>query len=123
MKKYIVLLSLIAGSSNLIAQDPIFFNTNQSLVYLNPSFAGSNGGIRNQFSFRRQWPQYSNNYTTALNTFDFYVKGMRGGFALSALSDNFANGTLITRTYGLGYAQQLKFFDKKLTLVPSFQCA
>lgn len=57
----------------LEAQDPIFLNANHSLLNLNPSFAGSNGGFRNQFSFRNQWPSLSGRYHTYINSADVYL--------------------------------------------------
>ncbi|MBA3681834.1 MAG: PorP/SprF family type IX secretion system membrane protein [Bacteroidetes bacterium] len=105
------------------SQDPLFFNPNQSLVYLNPSFAGSNGGIRNQFYYRNQWPNLSGTYATYVNSFDAYIKPIKGGIAFSALRDNQAHGTLITDVLSLSYAQHISLLDGKLKIIPSLQGA
>ncbi|MBL7912372.1 MAG: PorP/SprF family type IX secretion system membrane protein [Bacteroidia bacterium] len=103
------------------SQDPFFINTDQSIIYLNPSFAGSNGGIRNQFTYRNQWPNTSGNYVTFVNSLDFYLPKVKGGISVLALHDDQAHGTLKTEKLSLGYAQQLSLFDGKLKLIPSLQ--
>lgn len=124
MNKKIILsaIVLLVSLSNF-AQDANFVNTNQSLIYLNPSFAGSNGFIRNQFSYRNQWPNLSGTYVTYLNSFDMYVKRIKGGFALSAFLDDQAYGTIRTEVVSLSYAQHLSLMDGKLKIIPSVQGA
>lgn len=118
--KTILIISL-ALSLNLSAQDPIFTNTQQSLIHLNPSFAGSNGGIRYQGLYRDQWVDLGSPYTTLYNSVDAYIKPMRGGIGLSYVRDNQANGIIITDRFDLSYAQHLVFLDQKLKLIPSLQ--
>ena len=68
--KLIVLLFALAFIERVRAQDAYFSNTSQSLLRLNPSFAGSNGGVRNQLSYR-----YNNNrgFSTIYNAADVFV--------------------------------------------------
>ncbi len=101
------------------SQDPQFINTNQSLVYLNPSFAGSNGYFRNQLSYRNQWPNLSGQFVTYANTFDFYVDAMKGGFAITSITDDQSHGTLKTSSFNFIYAQHLNL--RKLKIIPSLQ--
>lgn len=103
------------------SQDPVFLNTNQSLVYLNPSFAGSNGRIRNQLSYRNQWPGLSSKYITTLNSFDAYIKSLKAGIAISYLHDNIGSGLLKTNIISVAYAQHLSFLKDKLKIIPSVQ--
>lgn len=107
MKRFIFFCILLIAFLSSFSQDPPFLNANQSLLYMNPSFAGSNGGIRNQFSYRNQWPfeGYHNYMQTYLNTVDVYVPSLKGGVAVSALRDNVANGMLKTSVLSLSYAQ------------------
>ncbi len=105
------------------AQDPVFANSNQSLVYLNPSFTGSNGYIRDQVSFRNQWPAISSNYITAANCFDVYVKPMRAGIGIITSYDDQARGTIVWKSIGLTYAQYFYSKSKKLKIVPSLQAS
>ncbi len=122
MNKRIIFSAIVLlVSLNGFSQDPLFANTQQSLVYLNPSFAGSNGFIRNQFAYRNQWPELSGNYVTYLNSFDMYLKPLKGGFHFSSVHDDQAHGTLMTDVFSLGYAQHFSFNDGKLKIIPSLQ--
>jgi type IX secretion system PorP/SprF family membrane protein len=115
------LLIFLALSLNLSAQDPIFTNTQQSLIHLNPSFAGSNGGLRYQAIYRNQWYNLGSPYMTFYNSVDAYIKPMRGGIGLSYLHDDQANGVLKTDRIDLSYAQHLSFCNQKLKIIPSMQ--
>jgi type IX secretion system PorP/SprF family membrane protein len=115
---YLPLFFFVCGS--LLSQDAMFINSNQSLINLNPSFAGSNGGIRNQLSYRSPHSP-SLSYYTCANSFDFYLKPLRGGLALSIVADNFSNGFLKNTIYGLAYAQHLSFLEGHLKIIPSVQ--
>jgi type IX secretion system PorP/SprF family membrane protein len=112
---------LIVFVFNTKAQDPLFANTQQSLLYLNPSFAGSNGFIRNQFAFRNQWPNLSGTLVTYLNSFDAYIKPIRGGLGLSVSVDDQDKGTLKTTRLDLTYAQHFYLMEGKLKIIPSIQ--
>ncbi len=106
---------------NVFGQDPLFTNTNQSLVHLNPSFAGSNSLLRYQSTGRSQWYNLSSSYLTYYNSIDVFIKPIRGGLALTYTRDDQAKGTLVTDRIDLTYAQHLSFFDKKLKIIPSVQ--
>lgn len=108
---------------NSMSQDPTFLNANQSLLYLNPSFAGSNGGVRNQFSYRNQWPQLSLNMQTFLNTTDVYFQRIKAGIAISLFQDNLLNGKLKTNVLSLSYGQYLSFRQGDLKIIPSIKLA
>lgn len=121
MKKQLINFILIFCFKFGFCQDPLFVNTQQSLVYLNPSFSGSNSFIRNQFSFRNQWPNLSGNYVTHLNTFDAYIKPINGGISFLTITDEQAHGTLKTSIFSVAYAQHIRLPDKDLKIVPSIQ--
>lgn len=118
--RYIPFLCL-AICFRLSAQDPLFTNTSQSLINLNPSFAGSNGGMRVQSGYRDQWYNLTGSYKTFSTDVDVYIKPMRGGLALSYMRDDQSNGTLVTDRISLTYAQHLSLLDSKLKIIPSFQ--
>ncbi|MES2513478.1 MAG: PorP/SprF family type IX secretion system membrane protein [Bacteroidota bacterium] len=103
------------------AQDPVFTNAQQSLVALNPSFAGSNGLIRFQSNTRMQWMSLPGSYQTYYNSLDAFIKPMNGGFALAYSRDDQAKGTLVTDRIDLTYAQHFNLLDKKLKIIPSLQ--
>src|SRR5687768_8926887 len=100
IKSFVCILLLLC-TANLTAQDIFFNNFNQSLIYFNPSFAGSNGGVRNQFTYRNQWPFHLGRFETYMNSFDFYIKPIRGGIAITALTDDCAHGTFKTTYLGI----------------------
>jgi hypothetical protein len=81
MKYLNVLFIIISFQAN--AQDPVYTNTQQSLVALNPSFAGSNGLFRFQSTTRSQWFNLSGSYLTYYNSVDAYIKPIKGGIALT----------------------------------------
>jgi len=105
------------------AQDVYFLNPQQSLVHLNPSFAGSNDLVRLQ-SVRR----VSNGSTASPQgqyyaCADVYIKPIKSGFALSNLEDNYINGTLKTRTTALTYSRRFSVLKNQIKIIPSLQIA
>lgn len=118
--KYINLI-FIGLCFQVNAQDPVYTNTQQSLVALNPSFAGSNGLFRYQSTTRSQWYNLSGSYLTYYNSVDAYIKPTKGGIALSYTRDDQAKGTLVTDRIDLTYAQHFSFINKKLKVIPSIQ--
>jgi type IX secretion system PorP/SprF family membrane protein len=122
MKKFIFPLFFSLISAKAIGQDAFFTSTNQSLLYQNPSFAGTNGFIRNQTLYRNQWPNLSYpNFVTFLNSFDAYVNPMKAGMGLTAVVDDYAAGTLKTTWLSYVYAQHISFKGSGLKLIPSLQ--
>jgi type IX secretion system PorP/SprF family membrane protein len=121
MKKNYALIGLMMTMLAGFAQDPIFYNTNQSLVYLNPSFAGSNGFIRNQTAYRNQWPNLSGTYVTYYNGYDMFFKSINAGMAINYTLDDQSRGTLRTETLNFTFAQYFYMCDKKLKIIPSIQ--
>ncbi|MDF2452669.1 MAG: hypothetical protein K0S26_2173 [Bacteroidota bacterium] len=111
----------IALSLQANAQDPVYTNTHQSLIALNPSFAGSNGLLRYQSTTRSQWFNLSGTYLTYYNSIDAYIKPIKGGIALTYVRDDQARGTLVTDRIDLTYAQHFNLFDEKLKIIPSVQ--
>lgn len=123
MKIVAVLFFTLYFVCSVKSQDAVFLNSNQSLTTLNPSFAGSNGGIRYQSAFRKQWPNLSGTYVTFQNNFDAYIKPIRGGVFVGYMRDDQANGILITDKFDIGYAQYLSFYEGNLKIIPSFQAS
>ena len=124
MNKQLLICTLVLNTlSNVFAQDVQFVNNPQALVQLNPSFAGSNGFVRNQLTYRNQWANLSLNNITVLNTFDAYIKPLRAGIAISALQDNYARGRLKTTAMSIAYAQHISLLDGNLKVIPSLQAS
>ena len=119
MRYFVVLFLGLGLRAN--AQDPLFTNAQQSLVALNPSFAGSNGLLRYQSMYRSQWFGTHNSFQTYYNSIDTYVKSIKGGIGLAYTRDDQAIGTLVTDRIDLTYAQHFSLIDHKLKIIPSLQ--
>lgn len=111
----------VGSDLEFTGQDITFLNSNQNLVNLNPSFSGSNGLIRNQLSYRIQWPNISGTYTYYRNSFDMYLRPIHGGIALTAESENGLNGLIENSALGLAYAQYFSLKGGRAKLIPSAQ--
>ena len=120
MKK-LALVVITAMVACVHAQDVHFVNNQNSLIYLNPSYAGSNGGVRNLVNYRNQWPNLSGSFVTFFNSTDVYIKPIKGGVSLNLFSDDQARGTLRTTAISLAYAQHFSLLDNKLKIIPSVQ--
>lgn len=120
MKHCYIFIFIFCGYLNSNAQDVNYYNLHQSLTNLNPSFAGSNGGIRYQSGLRlsNMNSKYNN---TILNGFDIYIKELKGGISLSHTYRNYNNNDEILNKFSLSYAQHISFFKEKLKVIPSFQ--
>jgi type IX secretion system PorP/SprF family membrane protein len=119
MKAIVIVFCLLACS--LSGQDPALLNTNQNLIALNPSYAGSNGLLRNQFSYRNVWPEFRGGHTLMLNSADVFLKGINGGVAASAQFEQQSSGLYTSWTSNLAYAQHFTLCEGAMKVVPSVQ--
>ncbi|MBL7931059.1 MAG: type IX secretion system membrane protein PorP/SprF [Bacteroidia bacterium] len=119
MKKLSFLCVTVFFFSNAFSQDEKFTSINQSLLEINPSFAGSNGGIRDQFIYSDQ--QRRSNKTSFYNGLDGYLKSLRGGLAITLSDQNVMSGMLRSTSTNLIYAPRLKCSKSDLIIVPSIQ--
>jgi type IX secretion system PorP/SprF family membrane protein len=116
----LLIVGLFLVSQAVLSQDPQFINTNGSLLSLNPSFAGSNGGVRVQYSLQNQGPQSSRRLLYQnLNT-DFYLKALKAGIGISGYGDDEAHGTFKYWGLALTYAQHIKL-GENLKFIPSLR--
>lgn len=65
------------------AQDKLIGNSNQSLLNANPSFARSNGSLRDQTIFSNQLSNSSDNVISIYNCVDAHIEKLQGELALS----------------------------------------
>lgn len=114
----LLLLVTVCLCFNGLAQDQVFLNTNQSLVFTNPSFAGSNGGLRNQTTYGQFNNAFWSGYSFG-NCLDAYIPKLKGGlaFGYAMNGDNFRTGN----TMALSYAQHFWFNKKRVKIIPSLQ--
>jgi type IX secretion system PorP/SprF family membrane protein len=121
MKKTPIFCSLLFACMRLSSQDPVYANTNQSLIMLNPAYAGSNGSLRNQLSYRAEAYNASSAIKTWNNSFDMYFKNIKSGVAISFMNDDYANGTLVTQWLGVSFNHQYGLLNSDLKIIPSLQ--
>ena len=111
---------LFLPSGAVFAQGKLLPLANQNLVNINPSFAGSNGFIRNQTVMYYQAQRFRKwSYLSINNCSDVYLKKIKAGIALSYFQDNLNNGYVESKRIAFTYAQHIFLFNKKLKLIPS----
>lgn len=122
MKSSILTIVLLFCLFNgLKAQDATFINNNQSLILLNPSFAGSNENWRVQNTYNNQNSNLNSNFITYYNSVDWRIKKINAAVGITFLNDNFGRGVLNDQRIGLFYAQKFKLSNEKLILTPSIE--
>jgi type IX secretion system PorP/SprF family membrane protein len=121
MYKHFYLLIACVLASLTQGQEMNILQTNQSLVALNPSFAGSNGLLRNQLSCRNQWPNISWNYVRCVNTFDTYLRPIKAGIAVTGDYETQGAGLMKNTGFGVAYAQYIKLKSERAKIIPSVQ--
>jgi type IX secretion system PorP/SprF family membrane protein len=120
-KKYALFFFLSATLNQSFSQDAFFTGTNQSLIYLNPSFAGTNGFVRYQSVFRLQDFNSRMSSRTVYSGLDAYIKALKAGIAFSYLNDNQAKGLLTTSAPRFCYAQHIYVYNNALKIIPAVQ--
>ena len=111
----------------IFSQDNYFVNGSQALMFVNPSFAGSNGGLRVQNNVQSDFSN-SKNFITSANSVDFFIKKLNAGVAFSQnysgvnINPNQWNsGSFISNYFSFTYAQHLIFKNRDLKIIPSIQ--
>lgn len=120
MKKSFHLTLLLLLAVSIQAQDAVFLNSQQFLVYQNPSFAGSNGGFRSQSLYRNQLG-VNVDYSASYNSADFYLKKINAGMAVTHAHEDWNRGMYKNSTIAYSYAQYFSMADNKLKIIPSLQ--
>lgn len=120
MNKYLLFFISILLLHHSKSQDSQFNNVNQSQVYLNPSYAGSEECVRMQIDYRNQWPNLSGTYVPRTISVDGFLKPIKGGLALNYIAEDFGRGTLKRNGVSIAYAQHIKLASY-VKLIPSVQ--
>ncbi len=121
MKKQFCILFLLMACLDTQAQDLSFTNSNQSLVYLNPSFAGSNGLVRAQAQYRYQGSTKPMPYAAAYLGVDAKLKPLPVSLAAIYTHNEELSGALETDAMAFVYAHHFSLPGFKLKIVPSLQ--
>lgn len=90
----------------------------QSLLNLNPSFAGSNGLIRNQSSVRVPVND-AVTYADVINNFDTYLSSIKSGIGFGVNYSNYNNSNR-SAAGSIAYAKYFKV-SENLNIIPSLQ--
>ena len=115
---FIPVIAICALPGN--AQDSRFSNSNQNLIHLNPSFAGSNGGLRHQTSYRDQWLNISGSYSYLNSSTDFMIRPLKGAAAIEVFSSS-SGDVFSSQGAAITYARHLKLCEGRLTVMPSIR--
>ena len=122
MKKIITFLVLFGAVTGLKAQDPEFTQFYANKLYLNPAFAGTNGGPRFSLNYRNQWPSISSAFVTYSASYDQHFDGIGGGIGLQAWHDRAGDGELSTTVVSGMYSYHLNV-TKDFTIKAALQAS
>ena len=123
MKRFVTLLLLCCTFAGSQAQDPDFTQFYANKLYLNPAFAGTNGGPRFSLNYRNQWPSVQGNFVTYSASYDQHFDAIGGGVGLQVWHDQAGEGNLQTTTPSLSYSYHLNVnedFTVKAALQASY---
>ena len=93
---FLTILSLIAISSDMQAQDLLLSQPYASSLYLAPSFAGMTNGGRAFLTYRNQWMGISDGYNTGLFGIDYFFRRQNSSVGLLLSYDRQAGGIFNT---------------------------
>ncbi|MCC7232368.1 MAG: type IX secretion system membrane protein PorP/SprF [Bacteroidia bacterium] len=103
----LMLIVLLAASSDAFCQDPEFTQFYANPLYLNPAFAGTARCPRVSINYRDQWPALTGTFVTYSASSDQHVEALGGGLGLLVLNDNAGEGTIKTTNISGMYSYQL----------------
>jgi type IX secretion system PorP/SprF family membrane protein len=102
--KYILLITfLLAIAFGTKAQDSYYSQYYNNMTYYNPAYIGLDEGLKVGFTYRDQWPKYSDDLKTYNFNMDFAERGLPGlgGFGIIFNSNKEGNGLIKTNFIGL----------------------
>ncbi len=128
MKRFITLLLMCCTFYNVNAQDPEFTQFYANKLYLNPAFAGTNGGPRFSLNYRNQWPSVQGNFITYSASYDQHFDAVGGGVGFQVFHDRAGEGNLqttvpsamysyhlnVSRDFAIKAALQASYYQKRL---------
>jgi type IX secretion system PorP/SprF family membrane protein len=116
-----IMILVLLFSSKILAQDFIVNPIYQNLVNINPSFAGSNGGIRIQTNYSQLYINSSAQDYLFSSTSDYKIKKINAGLGVSFYHEDLSR---VFKNFGCGlvYSQQIKL-NKHLVLIPALKAS
>lgn len=106
MKQWVFLLGCLLWGTGLMAQDPSFTQLFNNRVFLNPSFAGLDPGLRIGLTHRNLWKAVAkrNFYTSGLSADYQSCRFPTMGIGLVAMNDVEGDGRLTVNNVGIIYS-------------------
>ncbi len=95
-RSFLILISLIIIQPNLSGQDPFFSQFYNSILVLNPAYAGSAHQPRVSASYRNQIPAMGSPFVTYNAAYDMPVRLLQGGIGINIMND--VQGATINKT-------------------------
>ncbi len=116
-----IVLIIITCAGTVQAQLNSFLYTQNSFVNLNPSFAGSNGNLRDQCFAGDISPGLGTLKRVFYNAFDMYLPSIKSGLALTGYYEDFGSSDYQTKSYSISYAKYFSLRNDKIKFIPSLQ--
>jgi len=111
MKKLILSILLIGGTTTSFAQDLEFTQFYSNPLYLNPAMAGTHGCPRFAMNYRNQWPSLYSSFVSYAAAYDQFFDNIQGGFGVILVNDVQAK-IINTTTGSLVYSYHLRLNRK-----------
>ncbi len=92
----LILTGLIVIPLKLVGQDPFFSQFYNSILFLNPAYAGSAHHPRVSATYRNQIPAMGSPFVTYNAAYDMPVRLLQGGIGVNIMND--VQGTAINKT-------------------------
>lgn len=93
------------------APDQLYSQFYAAPLQLNPGFTGTTYGPSIHLNFRKQWPAFSNGYTSYGASYSQFVENLNSGFGLQIFSDD-AGGILKTLNISGLYSYNVRVNDE-----------
>lgn len=107
MKHLLLFFILTIFTLNLSGQDPSFSQFYANRIYLNPAFAGAQGGIGVNAAYRNQWHMPHGPLWTGAVSVDVQEKCLGSGLSFDVFMDQEGEGVFQTKGVGFTYAYVL----------------
>jgi type IX secretion system PorP/SprF family membrane protein len=122
MHKYLLILLLIFGFHLKVGgQDPFFSQFFNSILYLNPAYAGSAHQPRISAAYRNQMPALGSPWVSYNASYDMPVKALQGGLGINIMND--AQGPSLNHMSADVMYSYFLAVNSRLTLNAGFQAS
>ena len=120
-KKLLITLILSTFLSQARGQDPYFSQLFNSILYLNPAYAGSAHQPRISAAYRNQMPALGSPWVIYNASFDMPVKTLQGGLGVNIMND--AQGPALNRISADAMYSYFLALNSRITINAGFQAS